>query len=394
VASPMQSLFLRLPPTLARKLTVSATKMKLFSRAARLALILWLSLVSAGSVSHASTCADLVKDLQSKKEIYRQVFFETEKTPWWIASRSKPGTPYPGDRFVSDAKLLELALQKYDKSDKGMDAFVQLCSDLIRVRGADYHLEFSVNTESGASVRITGWPDRLYELNGRPALFVESRHFGTGLRIGERTAGPVLLSEINLNSVQVKTSTIPDSILHAPKLSVAANLSGLQLVHNLRNGNPEDILFEVFKSKHLGNRGVNEPPVHPRNFVFLQLKPKDIPAASRDIELDLSVLDRKDFFVNPSWHSGAYTESSIRFDERERLVRFLHYVGKRNLSQMNEMVIWAPVPTIKINRVHLPAVSARRLIDRLRGEGVAPPSGKTWEEIFGLPPVDLSPLTR
>lgn len=176
--------------------------------------------------------------------------------------------------------------------------------------------------------------------------------------------------------------SLPSWVFSEPKTSTVARKLGTKIYHNTFTLGREG-LIGILISGQIGRPVPNEPvtdyQLRNRRYDFKYAEIRSAPK-NFDIELDMHILDRKDYYINDGHNYGEYGLSSIRFDQPSLLRSFIY--DRTKDFRLNELVFWAPIPTSMIKKIFVRSDIRESIIQELKSLGASPPSGKTWEDLF------------
>jgi hypothetical protein len=346
-------------------------------------LLLFMLLTGAcPSTSFSMSCKIFFAGETYSKETYLKYFLNQNREPW----HQPPPHDWP---------FIHKVIEKYSSSNK------KSVPDLVGVLAylKSYYYEVTVGRIMGSHTeKITGqivefqrfesWVGGKWVL-GKISVYTEA---GQVIDINYADLDPVIL--------EVRQTSIPKWVSEESKFSKLATRLGIEsLTHNVgyhagTDRNALNTIVQIFKDGHLGRPARFQGG---RASSFFSFKGAQSENLSGQIDFDMRLLDRKDYFINNFQHYGRFTEKSIRFDETERMRKYLFYLGRffkikraqadYRLIDGGEFVVWAHVPVTMIKKIHLRDAEISWLLNKLEEENVKPPKGRTWNEIFVTLPI-------
>lgn len=281
--------------------------------------------------------------------------------------------------FEPDWKSFDKALSVFSNSQRSFKDFNKLLNALSRVAGQHYTVEFDYKTSSGKLKTIKGSGQSV-------ALLPKNLVHIVGKEMDPIPAESIRIGSLKIEPVKLDVTDDSESVSSFAKAVGYRSLKHvIRRVEWLQRDEPVEIIFQVLKAGRFGL--LDSPEIQngiDANFFSLFRSNWEVrnqfPPGS--IEFDLKVLDREDYFVNRIWDHGKYTTDSIRFDEKERLKRFL--ANQFHAGASEEVVVWGPVPISMIKSIYLSAKDRERLLKKINKARIKAPEKKNWEDIIKI----------
>lgn len=344
-------------------------RIKLINGIRRWVVLITLLTIACPFMAHSMTCHEVLSPETYSKETYLKYFLNQKREPEYQPS---------GVDWTYVQKLVE----GYNNSKKTLS---DLKSALAYFKSIKYEITIG-KIVNGNTERVTGQIVDYQADRG----WVEGKLFTVYTETGQ-------LVEINFTDLDpkifvVRKHSVPEWVSEEQKLSrLAARLGIESLTHTVAYHGSFDLrtIVQIFKDGHLGM---------PNSFQggrvsnFFSLKGTGSEHSIGQIDFDIRLLDRKDYFFNNFHNYGRFTERSIRFDEINKMRNRLYYLsrsfkiqrarGQLQLIDGGEVVVWAHVPVTMIRKLHLTPEAIAWLVNKLDEENVKPPVGRTWGDIF------------